>query len=386
MRTLLPFRSSPTLLLAAACLTALPLSLASAQTQPESKEPAPKQPTREEPRDSSRNRSGKVDLRPKFKKGEKHTFRMVLDSTTRDEASKNKSADKSSQTMRQEMVLSLKTVDVTETGAVADLTYESIKMKGETGPLKVDFDSTKKADPEDPIDSVMRGVVGLTLRLNFDQDGNISSVNPVEGGGSTPGMPDITSMLSGAGGGGMGGSFGGADIIKGMFGPIVAPSKGNNQVSVGESWTNETQMNGGLGGFGITTKNTLTSVSNGKATIDMKGGAKLAGKTGKDANKQDKSKKPATKPNSKPNSKTDPKADPNPAGDPLSDIDTLPTGGLPGVSIKNSELTGKTIWNLEKGTIDSMTSTQRFLIETGTGEDTTLKTSEMNVKVDRINK
>ncbi len=82
-------------------------------------------------------------------------------------------------------------------------------------------------------------------------------------------MPTMPSELSQ--------QFTGTDIIKNFFGPITSIQKSSGKVSVGESWTNEDSIAGGLGNFKIRNTYTLKSYHAPSANVDMSGTMSLDG-------------------------------------------------------------------------------------------------------------
>ncbi len=276
----------------------------------------------------------KVNLRPKFKKGDEARFRLSLDQKGKFDGAGAGETPQSGGT--QEIGLLLKVVDVNpETGPTLDLVYESLKVDLDTPLGKVTFDSTKKtpgakpgADPgeADIAETMFRPIVGLRLTVKMDNDGNITSVSGAENAGA---MPLIA------------GQFTGADVIKGSFGKIFSMHKGAGEASVGESWTNEDVIDAGLGQMKITTTNTLSSYAKGLATISIKGGATLS-----------------------PGS----------------------SSAVPPVAIKDSSLSGKAVWDTERGMLESLETTQRLTVEQTTdgAKSTSVQTTTM--KVTRVGK
>jgi len=288
------------------------------QARPE-KPSAPATPPVKSP---ARSGSPKVDLRPKFTKGQEVRYSIKLDSRDTGSESGKQSSD-------QEFVILLRCTDTDpESGASLDLVYERVRMKVNNGLMNIDFDSSKPAKDEDPIDAALRSLVGLTLPVKMDPDGNITSV----GGG--------LGELAGA----MGGEFSGADVVKNIFGPITTDKKSPGKAAVGETWTTEDTMGGGMGQMRITMNHTLASHSGGKAIINTSGKVTM---------------------------------EPSNAGG----------GKAPQVRISDSTITGKTTWDTELGMLRDMDSRQKFTVQTrqGGGPASTT-TQEMNVQVKRINK
>ena len=163
----------------------------------------------------------------------------------------------------QEMGLLLRVTSADpEKGATADLVFESFKLKGTTAVGDVDFDSTKKSTtPDDAIAEALRGVVGTTLEVVFDRDGNITSAQAKRS--ANPEGDDLSGMLAGA--------FTGGDLIKSLVGPITSGKPGSPTVRVGEKWSEQSRMGAGGGEWTIDVTKTLSSVRGNIATIEMRG-------------------------------------------------------------------------------------------------------------------
>ncbi len=283
-------------LLIAAITVATP-SLSSAQTEPA--------------RDSSR--ASRIDLRPKFKAGQSVRFKMVM---------KSDSGEAGGQKIEQEIVVKL-TARITdpEKGSTVEMAYESLRFQLEAGGMNLTFDSTRPKD-DSPTDAMLRPLIGLKMTVAFAPDGNITSVS----------MDDDADGVAGM----IAGQFSGADVAKGIFGPITGISKGDGRAAVGESWTNEDVISGAMGSTRVSTINTLDSVKNGKANISTKGSVKLEGSGG---------------------------------------------SGLPTVNINDSIITGKAVWDLEAGMLESMKQDQSFSIDTpDTGNDPNGKVAKIRAK------
>ena len=174
-----------------------------------------------------------INLRPKFTKGQVIKFKMNMTSSgTQNLPSidRGQPLQPLKQSMSQEIGLSLKVTETTPNeNTKADLVYDTVKLSMTTPDgSKVEFDSTKPpAGDADPIAMMLKSLVGLSMTLTIDKDGNITSVD------------SSSSPLADAG---MLKAFTGADVVKNLFGPITTTSKSNGEARVGESWTNEDQI------------------------------------------------------------------------------------------------------------------------------------------------
>jgi hypothetical protein len=263
--------------------------------------------------------ASKVNLRPTFKKGQEVRFRVMIESSS-DAAAGEK------QTQAQEIGLLLRcTASDPESGTTLDLVYESLRMEVKSPLVNVSFDSKRPPSNDDAVGSLLRSIVGLTLPVTMDKDGNITAVG------------------SGAGAGGLGGlseQFTGADMVKSMFGPIMTTRKSAGEARVGESWSTQDTIDAPAGQINLTFTHTLDSHQGGKANISMKGKATLQ---------------------------------PSPGGAAASKA-----------RIRDSSITGKTVWDTEAGMLHSLDSRQRLEVETMTEGQASVTTQDMTVKVSRV--
>jgi len=271
-----------------------------------------------------------VDLRPKLRKGQEVPFKMTV-AIERNQSMPD--ADGSRKTTKtrttQEIGLRFKVIETSpEAGSTLDLRYDSIKLDLTSPAGDISFDSTRPAsgDAATPGADFLRPIVGLTLRIQMDKDGNITSVG---GGDSLEGSP-AASLAS---------QFTGTDVVKGMFGPIFTMAKGRGEATVGDSWQNVDVMETPMGAMRLTTTNTLKSFNGKDATIDIKGSATL---------------------------------DPAGASSPAATV-----------AIKESTIDGTAVWSVKDGMLKSMTTEQRLLTEQSLGGTTGASADTMKVTVTR---
>lgn len=282
--------------------------------------------------------SGKIDLRPRFTKGQEIRFRMKMESTGTQAGGLGDAGEgpgEQSMSTNQEIGLLMRVKDVNpETGAMLDLVYESLKFNMDSPMMgRVEFDSSKPATGGDAAmaEMMLRPMVGLTLSVKTDKDGNITEVKTPDGVGGVGGE-----MLR---------QFTGADVVKNMFGPIVSLRRGTGQAAVGEMWTNQDAIESPMGTMKVTTNNTLSSHSGGRATIDINGGVSLTQGAG--------------------------------------GASAIP-GLVPKATIKESSIKGQAIWDTGKGMLRSVKSEQNITIEADIGGQKTVSKQVMKMDVARV--
>ncbi len=268
-----------------------------------------------------------VDLRPKWRKGQETRFDMSLTIVTETNLNAGgKGGDDTKgeplkQTSTQKIGLLLRVKEVAASGAATiDVVYESLKLDADSAYGKISFDSTATKNDKDEFDGLLRSIVGQTMTMQIDENGNISSVSSSAGGGGLAG-----GLLQG---------FTGADVVKGIFGPITTIKAGDGKAKVGEKWTNESSMAGQLGTTKIKNEYTLESHAGSMARMNIQGTVSL-------------------------------------------------DGGATGMAnIREGSITGKANWNTERGMLESLNMTQRLMVDThATGEaaGTTRNTMTMSV-------
>jgi hypothetical protein len=202
--------------------------------------------------------SDQVDLRPKFRQGQQVKFNLEMDSTNEIGAGEGSI----NSTVKQQLGLTLKVKQVATNGAATlDLVYDSLVFTSEGPTGKVEFDSTKPANQQDVFDATLRSVVGLTLTLQTDETGKITSVNVTGGGDKLD-----PNMLQ---------QFSAADFVRGLFGPITSIKGDDGLAKVGETWSTETNMGGAMGTMKLKNDYTLKSHRASRAEIDMQGSLTL---------------------------------------------------------------------------------------------------------------
>jgi hypothetical protein len=208
-----------------------------------------------------------VDLRPKFEKGAEATYTLAL-SADNQYTMGAATGDAQKQHVEQELGLRLNVKEVDpEKGATVDLVYESIKFKTEGGMMAAEFDSKQPADKDagNMVAEAFRPLVGMTLTLTVDKDGNVTEVK----GGEELSKGMTGQMLAG---------YTTTGGVRGLLGPIFSTRQAKTEANVGDTWTYEDVMPGSmLGQMKIVSNHTLKSVDAGMATIDLTGKIELKG-------------------------------------------------------------------------------------------------------------
>lgn len=272
-----------------------------------------------------------VDLRPKFREGQ--TVRLKMEVTNSAKPARQakpsprttpRSADEPAPETdsRIEFGLTMKVESVSpEKEATVAMTFDTVKVSSRVGGESFEFDSTKPSKEGDMIGLMMKPLVGTTLTLKVDKDGNVTSVS----GGEA-----FTAIGQAVSGGTLSGD---------LLGPIFSPRHGKGLVRVGESWENEDRLESPLlGRFRMITKHTLKRVSGADAHVDVSGRIDAASE-GEEA-------------------------------EPF--------------QIKDSRYSGAYTWDTEMGMVKQMDTTMRVTIEQTIGGQKTTMQNESVMKVSRI--
>lgn len=268
-----------------------------------------------------RSAAGKISLRPRLKVNDEHRFKMVLNI----DGKQTGMGAEQKQMSKQEIGLVLRVKQAGETGSTLELVYESIKFVMESGDVKMEFDSASpaKSDEMNPVAPMLRPIVGTTLTLQMDKNGNITSV---KGGESLAGTPaaDIA------------GQFTGDDVIKNLFGPIFSAKTDDGEAAIGETWTSDDTIESPMGNMKIKMIKTLKSVSGGVAKIDLNGSV------------------------------------------------TLDASANGPVSIKDSSIKGNVDWDTESGMLTGMQTQQKLIVESTMGDQKVTSTQDMKMNLTKV--
>ncbi|HYF15907.1 MAG TPA: DUF6263 family protein [Phycisphaerales bacterium] len=200
-----------------------------------------------------------IDLRPKFRKGQETRYTLKMDTTSEQRTGE----DSAKQTTTQEIDLTLRVKDVGQDGgATVEMVYDALKLKSDSPLSAWEFDSKSPPSKDGDVGALLRPVVGLTLTMQTDATGAITSVSTPPGGAVS---------------GDTLGQFTGADMVKSMFGPITGIARGDGTASVGATWVNESVMTAALGAMRMRNTYTLRAHRGNTADLDISGTVSLDG-------------------------------------------------------------------------------------------------------------
>ncbi|MGQ0629176.1 MAG: DUF6263 family protein [Phycisphaerales bacterium] len=248
---------------------------------PKEKKPGAKDPR---PADDSGMRGEKVDLRPRFEKGEEIRYTMTVRNDSRGTISgipgmpavpelpdlsrpeKDQPAKEDGQQMEQEIDFVLRVKEASaEKGATVEMVYERVRLKMTSGGSTLEFDSAKppakgkEDDGADLLGPIVKGLVGTTMTLEVDSSGNITKVT----GGDNLAMPGLMQQA---------GLVPDAKTLGPLFGPVNSKKTGSGLVGVGEKWSNVDDLSlSPFGGLKMTTEHTLRSHKANEAEVYFNG-------------------------------------------------------------------------------------------------------------------
>ncbi|HYE02934.1 MAG TPA: DUF6263 family protein [Phycisphaerales bacterium] len=230
---------------------------------PMPRESAPGEPV---PGEVDRPAAGGIDLRPKFRQGDVHRFKLEIHTAGQNTLGGAPGLDDGGGgevDLKQTIVLVLRVTRADQEGATLEMVYESLKLQG-TGPMgPMNFDSTKPGAPDDGMGALLGGVVGRPVTVSVGPDGAITKVE-----GAEALMP-----LSGA--------TGGTAEAKSVLGPIFTSKGSSGRARVGEKWTNVDHFNlGALGRLRMTTEHRLASARGHEASVALTGRLEMDSESG----------------------------------------------------------------------------------------------------------
>jgi hypothetical protein len=295
---------------------------------------------KDQPRQEDRPRTGEVDLRPRFEKGQRLRYRLEQSFSSindlapargrstpppRDKpGTKNDPATDDTSRGTVEMVLLMNVQDVSPAGvATVETKFESLKLSSKSEAGEFSFDSTKPQDKEDPIALLLGPIAGTSLTLQVDRAGNVTSVT---GGEALNAMGQMVS-----------GSTGGASQL---FGPIFSTHPTTGFAKVGQSWEHEDRLSSGLlGDFTMKTRHTLQRVQGREAVVGISG-------------------------------RIDPRSE---------------APGQSSFQLKDSSYTGSYVWDTGRGQLSKMDTTMSVRLDGNAGEQAMSTRNESKVKITRLN-
>lgn len=177
----------------------------------------------------------------------------------------------STQTVDQTATYELRVIDADDKGASMELELKSVVAAAELPQGKYTWDSAPTADEKDAANPIMvafRPIVGAVLKIKVGSDGNILEVQQDSRIANMPGGP-LAPMAQ---------QLVGADGVRLRFGPVIWIKDGREPATVGTAWTNSDEMFfKAVGKFTYESTNTVKSVKDNAATIEIAGVVKLGG-------------------------------------------------------------------------------------------------------------
>lgn len=243
----------------------------------------------------------KVDLKPKFVVGQELRYSIDQNSDAvmkqaapgaEGEAKENKV------TQHQLMIVSRKTVSVSETGAQVEMTVQRVSLKAKVpagADLNFDSDDPAEKDVNNPLAMQWRPLIGKVYTFEVGLDGDIKSVKVPQG---------VFIMNSPEG-------------VKSSFAPLFRIRPGEPLTAVGESWTQNDDIatGGAMGNMVSEAHVTLKEVKDDTARISFDGRVRY-----KDQ------------------------------------------GAAQAMDIKDGTISGETRWDLKAGNLQSLEGSQRLVL------------------------
>lgn len=208
-----------------------------------------------------------IDLSPKLVKGDEKSYVASVQYTRVDESMGTgvPEADRrASQESTLEVTVLRRVMDKTENEAVVELVFNRIKLSVRNPSSVMEFDSEKPAteDGSSPLAAALRPMIDSIVTLRVGNDGSIKSIQrPTELEGTVASGSMVTQIM-------------GDEPVHELFGPMFAPKPPPVKVKSGDTWTRIEFVPIGQSrksGINVKRTDTLSSVSQGQAVIDVKG-------------------------------------------------------------------------------------------------------------------
>jgi hypothetical protein len=269
-----------------------------------------------------------ISLAPKFAQGDEKKYVASVQFTRTDEfvgADIPEAQKRAMQESTLELGVTRRIAHVSENEAAVELEFTRIKLVSRD-PMKVlEFDSDQpvEQDSSSPLAAALRPMVGSIVTLQVANDGIIKSIQRPVGLEGTQASGSMVAQIMGD------------EPIRELFGPLFAPKPPPPTAVSGSTWTKVDFVPIGpnrKSGINVRRTDTLSSAAQGQAVIDIKGVLSM---------------------------KTDPEA----------------TEKLP--ELKESNLEGTIVWDLEAGMLRAYDISQMIRIE-GVRENVTISTKNQS--------
>jgi hypothetical protein len=205
------------------------------------------------------DKSEKVDLKPKFKAGQKAMYRF--EQTTNVVQNVPGMSEGMKQDMVQNFDAEMRVKEIAEDGtATLEIEYKTMKL-GMTSPMgSMEYDSAKPGadDAGNPIAGAIKPLIGMIVTAKVDKAGQVKETSADTSKLVGPAAQMAKQMLA-------------PEQIKSMFGRIIALKEGPTEVAVGDTWTTVDSMTQGGLKMKISMDKKLEKVEGAAATISMKG-------------------------------------------------------------------------------------------------------------------
>lgn len=254
----------------------------------------------------------KVDLKPKFKAGQKSTYRF--EQTTNVVQNVPGMSEGMKQDLVQNFDAEMRVKEIAEDGtATIEIEYKSMKLAISSPMGTMEFDSAKPGadDGANPIAGAVKPLIGMVVTAKVDKSGQVKETSADTSKLAGPAAQMAKQMVS-------------ADQVKSMFGRIIALKEGPTEVAVGEKWTTVDAISQGGMKMKVSMDKTLEKLEGASATISMKGTMT--------AEKDEK----------------DPQAAMSP-------------------ELSNAKIDGSAVWDTEVGAVKSIESTQTLTVKSDMG-------------------
>jgi hypothetical protein len=206
----------------------------------------------------------KVDLRPKWTKGDTAKYDFEFMSRWTAHASEGDTAKKGGQLYRQEGRMVRRVISVDDTGVTLSIMMERLHMQVSSGTEVVHYDSDfgDNPDRQNDLTGPVKMCVGRPITVKLNRAGEVVSIEGNENPEYDPNKPDAAQQQIPQ-------AILGTQVIRKLWRPLYALDKKNLESRVGDKWTTtDVTVDPGLGTFELAIRNELNEFKDGVAKIE----------------------------------------------------------------------------------------------------------------------
>lgn len=214
-----------------------------------------------------------VDLRTTYERGSEARYEISVQVGRTDrrvypplEGQTEPRKNTSTQDTQLELTVDRIVREAKDDGAIIEVIYQRIKIQRRDNEVAMAFDSDSPEanDASTILGPIVRPLVGASVFIEVNQQGQIKTIRADEAAASSKETSDMAQQIMGR------------DPVSELIGPIIAAKLPPTTVKLGQSWTKANSIPvAEKASINVTRTDTLKSIEDGKAVIDVAGRIKL---------------------------------------------------------------------------------------------------------------